>query len=117
HRAQRLGLVCLERPLIHYGELLLRELCGQCRAQGAKQHLLRQRVAVIARLRSVYGAAMPPERRTNRANARAASSLLPPELAAGAADLALIFGLMRTRAQPAQIPARSFVQQVRIHFR
>src|SRR5713226_10519810 len=60
---------------------------------------------------------MAPERRTNRANARAASTLLLPKLAACAADFALVFRLVRARAQSAQIPARSFVQQVRIHLR
>src|SRR6267154_6771370 len=34
-----------------------------------------------------------------------------------AADFALVFGLVRARAQSAQIPARSFVQQMRIHLR
>src|SRR5260370_2818397 len=62
-------------------------------------------------------AVMAPERRTNRADARAAGALLPPELAARAADFAFVLGLVRARAQTAQIPARSFVQQVRIHFR
>src|ERR1700682_4682621 len=60
---------------------------------------------------------MTPEWRTNRADSRAASTLLPPELAARAADFALVLGLVRARAQPAQIPARSFVQQVGIHLR
>src|SRR5436305_15350116 len=58
---------------------------------------------------------MTPERRANRADTRASSALLLPELAASAADFALIFRLVRTRAQSAQIPPRSFVQQMRIH--
>src|SRR5258705_7605465 len=65
----------------------------------------------------MHRAAMAPQRRTNRADARAASALLPPELAARAADFALVLGLVRARAQTAQIPARSFVQQVWIHLR
>jgi hypothetical protein len=40
---------------------------------------------------------------------------LPPELAACAADFALILGLGRAAAQPREIPPRSFVQQVTIH--
>src|SRR4029077_15543931 len=58
---------------------------------------------------------MAPEGRTNGADARAAGSFLPPELAPRAADFTLVLGLMRARAQTAQIPARSFMQQVRIH--
>src|SRR5712672_3425636 len=60
---------------------------------------------------------MAPERRTNRPDTRAASTLLLPKLAACAADFALVFGLMRARAQSAQIPPRSFMQQVGIHLR
>src|SRR5712664_490183 len=60
---------------------------------------------------------MAPERRTNRPDTRAASTLLLPKLAARAADFALVFRLVRARAQSAQIPARSFVQQMRIHLR
>src|SRR5712692_7422443 len=60
---------------------------------------------------------MTPKRRTDRANTRAAGALLPPELAARAADFALFLDLVRSPAQPAQIPPRSFVQQVLIHLR
>src|SRR4029077_13366018 len=97
--------------------LLLRQFCRKRGAQRAQQHLLRQRVTVVARLWSMDGSAMAPKRRADRAHARAASALLPPELAARAADFALVLGLVRARAQTAQIPARSFVQQMRIHLR
>src|SRR5882724_9969522 len=117
HREQRFGLVCLECPRIHNRQLLLRELRRERRAQRAQQHLLRQRVTVIARLWSVDSAAMAPKRRANRADARAAGALLLPELAARAADFALVLGLVRARTQPAQIPPRSFVQQVLVDFR
>src|SRR5882762_6023653 len=65
----------------------------------------------------MHRAAVAPERRTNRADTRAAGAFLPPELAARAADFALVLGLVRARAQTAEIPARSFMQQVRIHLR
>src|SRR6266478_2579733 len=116
-RTQRFRLVRVKRPRIHNRQLLFRELRGKRRAQRAEEHLLRQRVTVIPRVLSMNRAAMAPERRTNRTDARAAGALLPPELAARAADFAFVLGLVRARAQTAQIPARSFVQQVRIHFR
>src|SRR6266849_8971453 len=61
--------------------------------------------------------AMAPERRTDRAHTRAARALLLPELAARAADFALVLGLVRAAAQPAQMPPRGFVQQVLIDLR
>src|SRR5271165_7379807 len=57
---------------------------------------------------------MPPQRRTNRANARAPGAFLLPELASRAADFALVLGLVRARTRFAAIPARSFVQKMRI---
>src|SRR6266849_4199484 len=62
-------------------------------------------------------AAMTPERRPDRAHTRAARALLLPELAARAAHFALVLGLVRTSAQPAQVPPRSFVQQVLVDLR
>src|SRR6266403_2979444 len=87
HFDERLRLVRLERPGIHDRQLLLREFCRKRRAQCTEQHLLWQRVAVIARPWSVDRAAMTPERRTDRADARASRALLLPELAARAAHL------------------------------
>src|SRR6266851_3055389 len=112
HLEQRLGLVRLQSPRIHYRQLLLRQFCRERRTQRAQQHLLWQRVAVIARLWSVDCSAMTPERRPDRAHARAARALLLPELAARAAHFALVLGLVRAATQPAQVPSRSFVQQV-----
>src|SRR2546428_8662729 len=62
-------------------------------------------------------AAVAPERRADRAHTRAARALLLPELAARAADFALVLGLVGTAAQPAQVPPRSFMQQVLIDLR
>src|SRR5258708_8409286 len=117
HSQQRLGLGLFERPSVHDRQLLLRQFCRERRAQRAQQHLLRQRIAVIARLRSVDRAAMAPERRANGAYTRAARALLLPELAARAADFALVLGLVRAAAQSAQVPPRSFMQQVLIDLR
>src|SRR5260370_18357393 len=57
-------------------------------------------------------AAMAPERRADRAHTRAARALLLPKFAASAAHFALFLDLVRTSAQSAQVPPRSFVQQV-----
>src|SRR6266404_8237282 len=117
HRQQRFGLVRLQSPRIYNRELLLGQFCRERRAQRAQQHLLRQRVAVIARLWSVDRAAMTPERRANRAYTRAPRALLLPELAACAAHFALLLDLVRAPAQSAQVPPRSFMQQVLIDLR
>src|SRR6266478_4273700 len=117
HRQQRFGLVRLQSPCIYNRELLLGQFCRERRAQRAQQHLLRQRVAVIARLWSVDRAAMTPERRANRAYTRAPRALLLPELAACAAHFALLLDLVRAPAQSAQVPPRSFMQQVLIDLR
>src|SRR6267378_1586779 len=117
HFDERLRLVRLERPSIHDRQLLLSKLCRKRRAQCAEQHLLWQGVTVIARPWSVDRAAMTPQRRTDRADARASRALLLPELAARAAHFALFLHLVRASAQSSQIPPRSFVQQVLIHLR
>src|SRR5713226_9744972 len=117
HLEQRLGLVRLQSPRIHYRQLLLRQFCRERRTQRAQDHLLRQCVAVIARLWSMDCSAMTPERLPDRAHARAARALLLPELAARAADFALVLGLVRAAAQSAQVPPRSFMQQVLIDLR
>src|SRR6266481_6321864 len=89
HFDERLRLVRLERPGIHDRQLLLREFCRKRRAQCAQQHLLWQRIAVIARPWSVDRAAMTPERRPDRADAGASRTLLFPELATRATYFAL----------------------------
>ncbi len=88
---------------------------GQRRTQRAHNHFLRQRVVVPSRHRAVHRAAVAPERRTNRADARAARALLLPELSARAADFALVLRLVRSRALSRQIVAHGFVQQVLVH--
>src|SRR6266404_5022935 len=117
HFDERLRLVRLERPGIHDRQLLLREFCRKRRAQCAQQHLLWQRIAVIARPWSVDRAAMTPERRPDRADAGASRTLLFPELATRATYFALFLDLVRAPAQSPQIPPRGFVQQVLIHLR
>src|SRR5260370_15582939 len=62
-------------------------------------------------------AAMAPERGANRAHTRAARALLLPKFAARAADFALFLDLVRTPAQSAQVPTRSFMQQVLVDLR
>src|SRR5262249_46846868 len=113
---QRLGFVRFKLPAIDDGHLLVRKLGRKRRTQRSEQLFLRQSVRVIARLWTVHGTTMPPERRPDRTDTRAAGSLLPPQLAASAGDFALVLGLVRTAAQTGEIPPRSFVQQVRIDF-
>src|SRR6266852_2778446 len=113
---QRLGLVRLERPAIHHCQFLLRELGRERRAQRAQQHLLRQRVRITPRARTVHRASMPPQRRADRADARASRALLLPELAARAAHFALFLGLGGASPQAVEIPPRSFMQQVLVDF-
>ena len=60
---------------------------------------------------------MAPQGRPNRADTRAAGALLLPELAASAGYFALFLDLVRAPAEPVQVPAGSFVQQMRIHLR
>ena len=62
----------------------------------------------------MHGAALAPDRRANRADARPAGALLPPQLAARAGDFPSALGLVRSSALRPQIPARDLVQQVRI---
>src|SRR5882762_6273421 len=114
---KRLRLVRFKRPGVHDRQLLLREFCRKRRPQRAQQHLLWQGVAVIARPWSVNRAAMAPERRPDRADARAPCALLLPELAARAADFALFLDLVRAPAKSAQVPPRSLVQQVLVDLR
>src|SRR6266436_1758201 len=107
----------LKLPTIHHGQLFISQLRRQRRTQCAEQHFLRHCIAVTARTWSVHRAAMPPQRRPDGANACLASALLLPELAAGTGNFALFFYLVRAPAEPVQVPAGSFVQQMRIHFR
>src|SRR5437764_719620 len=83
---------------INHDQLAIRELCRQSRTQCSEQFLFRKREIVASRLRSVDRATVTPERRTNRANTRPASSLLLPQLSACAGDELLILGRVGTRA-------------------
>src|SRR5262249_50767206 len=99
-----LSLVRLERPGIDHSEFLVSELGRKRRAERAEDHFLRQIVRVAARLRSVDRAAMAPERRADRADTRPAGALLSPELAARAADFALVLRLVGACAKAVAIP-------------
>jgi hypothetical protein len=63
----------------------------------------------------VYGAALAPNRGTDRTDASASRTLLPPEFPARPGDLAAAFGLVRPRTFPGQEPTHCFMQQMRIH--
>src|SRR5258708_8445246 len=114
---QRRSLWRFQWPAIHHGQFSVSQFRGQRRTQCAEQHFLRHCIAVTARTWSVHRAAMPPQRRPDGANACLASALLLPELAAGTGNFALFFYLVRAPAEPVQVPAGSFVQQMRIHLR
>src|SRR6478735_9068945 len=72
-------------------------------------------VLIAARLGAMYGAALAPDGRADRAHAGAPGTLLPPEFAARSGNLAAALGLVRSGAFTGQIPAHRFVQQVDIH--
>src|SRR5581483_7241341 len=94
--AELLGLGLFHVECVHDDQLAIRKLGGQSRAQRAQDLLARKRVFVGAGLRSMYGAAMAPQRRTDRAYASSAGALLFPELLAGARDQLLVLGRMCT---------------------
>src|SRR6202022_4163482 len=71
HLAERLGLVRIELPGIHHGQLLLSKLRGKRRAQSAEKHFFWQAVCIAARHWSVDRAALAPDRAANRSYARA----------------------------------------------
>src|SRR5262249_38689881 len=79
-------------------------------------NFLRKRIAVVARTRPVNRATVAPQRRPDGANARAARTLLLPELAACATHFALFFHFVCAAAKSSQIPAGSFMPKVLIHF-
>jgi len=58
---------------------------------------------------------MPPKRRTNGADARAARALLFPELLAGAAHQLLVLGGMSTGPLPCAVMLHRFPEQVLVH--
>src|SRR5580658_5995985 len=117
HLAERLGLVRFQLPAIHHGQFLLRHFRRKRRAQRAQNHFLRQRVVVTARHRAVHGAAVPPQRRPDRADARAPCALLLPQFLARAGNFALVLRLVRSGALAPQMMPHSLVQQVRVHLR
>ncbi len=85
--AEELGLGLGNFERIDNGELAVGNLRSDRRAQRAHQLLLRERILVAARLRSVDRTATTPERSADRTNAGTASSLLLPELLAGTRDV------------------------------
>src|SRR5437868_13331906 len=73
-------------------------------------------VGITARLRSVYGAALAPNRGPDRTDASASRTLLAPELSPRAGNFAAALGIVRARTFAGQKPAHRFVQQMRIHW-
>src|SRR5882672_1240272 len=115
--SKRLGLVRIELPRIHHGQLLLRKLCRKRGAQSAEEHFFRQAVRVAARHRPVHCAALAPDRAANRSHACAARALLLPQFSARPGHFAATLGLVRPRALRRLIPAHRFVEQVWVHLR
>src|SRR5439155_15934887 len=71
------------------------QLLGERRAERAAADFFRQRVLVAARLRTEDGAAVPPERVADRADARASRALLPPRLLAAPLHVRAVLRLVR----------------------
>src|SRR5581483_2585377 len=87
----------------------------QSRAQSPQQLFARKRIIVGTWLRTVHRTTVPPQRRSDRTNAGAASSLLPPKLFAGSGNFPSRLGGMRTRTLRRSVMLHRFPQQVLVH--
>src|SRR5579859_1552158 len=107
----RLGLGVRHLQAFDHGQLAIGQLGGQRGAQGAEQLLAGEGVIVATRLRSVHRAAVTPDRRTHRANAGAAGTLLLPQLLARTRDQLLVLGGGSTLPHRSPIVLHCFPQQ------
>src|SRR5271157_644193 len=110
--AEFLGLRFLQVERIHHNDLALGKLGGQRRAQRAQQFLARESVVVGSRRRTMHRRAVPPQGRTDRADAGAAGALLLPQLLAGTGNLPARLGGMRPGALPGAVMLHRFPEQV-----
>src|SRR5712691_2726869 len=108
----RLGLRDVE--VVDDLEAALLRLLAQGRAQRGRPRLLGHVVRVVAGHGAEHGAAVPPERRADLPHARAAGALLPPGLAAGAADQRAVLGHVRPAPPPRAVLLDRLVEQVRV---
>src|SRR5215469_4397470 len=97
---------------VDHDQLAVSELGRQRRAQGAQQLLAREGVIVGARLGSMHGAAVPPQRRTDGADAGASRALLLPELLAGSRNPPAVLGRVGAGALPGAVMLHRLPQQV-----
>src|SRR6266702_2728998 len=84
--AEELGFRLGDVERLDHRQLTIGNLGGNRRTERAHQLLLREGVLVAARLGSVDRTARTPKRASDRRDARAARSLLLPQLTAGARD-------------------------------
>ena len=111
-----LGFVIGQIERLHYAQFAVAQLSRQRRTQCAQHHLARQIVFVAARLRSMRGAAVPPQRRSNGAHARAAGAFLLPQLLAGTRYFMARLGRRGSRPpRGGSIPHR-FIEQRLVYF-
>src|ERR1019366_2049332 len=97
------------------------KLRSQRRAQRAQQFLLRKGVVIGSRLRPMHGAAVAPQRRTDRADTRPPRALLLPQLLARSGNAPAVLGGMRARARGGAIvcdrlPGQVFVDRAENFF-
>src|SRR5437660_1022641 len=123
-RAELLGLRVLHIKCVDDDQLAVGVLRRQGRTQRAQKLLARESVVVRTRDRAMYGRAVPPQWRTDRANAGAPRALLLPQLLArtgylpaglGGVGAAVLSGAVMLYRLPDQIfvdRAEDFVGEV-----
>src|SRR5262249_48184948 len=87
---------------------------GKRVTQRAELHFARKLVVVAPRLRAEHRAAVPPQRVSDFADARAAGALLPPGLLAGAADERAVLRHVRPAPLRSLLVHDGFPNQVRL---
>src|ERR1700722_2129611 len=110
--AELLGLGLFHIKRVAHDHLAVGKLRSQRRTQRAQHFLARENVIVGARLRSMHRAAMPPQRRADRADTGAAGALLLPKLFSGAGDQFLVLGGVRAGTLRGPVMLHRFPQQV-----
>src|SRR5690348_3698555 len=110
--AEFLGLRLFQFEGVHDHQLAFVEFRSQRRTQRSQQLLAGEGVVIGTRLWSVHRAAVPPQRRTDRAYAGAPRALLLPQFLARTRYQLAVLGGMRTGAQRGTIVLDRFPEQV-----
>src|SRR5262249_8003717 len=110
--AEQLALRFLYVKCVDDGQLAVCQLRSQCRAQRPEQLLARKGVLVRARLWPVPCAAMTPQWRANRPDARPSGAFLLPKLLTRPGNTPAILGGMRAGPLTCAVVLHRFPQQV-----